>query len=77
MWSSDYWKLLMMTPDEVNGHTDAADVDVRSIMKLDAVDTEVGIALLLLRRITWLVSFRQLLLLLMTTYEVNDEAGCC
>ena len=42
MWSSDYWKLVMMTPDEVNGHTDAADVDVRSIMKLDAVDTEVG-----------------------------------
>ena len=42
VWASDYWELVMMTPDEVNGHTDATDVDVRSIMKLDAVDTEVG-----------------------------------
>ena len=40
----------MMTPDEVNRRTDATDVDVRSIMKLNVADTEVGIGLLLLRR---------------------------
>ena len=56
---------------------DEGDDFLRSMVMLDVADAEVGIALLLLRRITWLVSFRQLLLLLMTTYEVNDEAGCC
>ena len=40
----------MMTPDEVKRRTDAIDVDVRSIVKLDVADTEVGIALLSPRR---------------------------
>ena len=38
MRSSDYWKLVTMTPDEVNGYGDAAGVDVRSIMELDAAE---------------------------------------
>ena len=42
VWASDYWELVMMTPDEVDRRPDATDVDVRSIMKLGAAGAEAG-----------------------------------
>ena len=43
VWASDYWELVMMTPDEVNRRTDATDLDVRSVMELDAAGAEAGL----------------------------------
>ena len=69
VWASDSWKLVMMTPDEVNRRTHATDVDVKSIMKLGAAGAEAGRSCCC--RGMWSSDYSKLVT--MTTYEVNDD----